>query len=49
MAGTLFPILSEPFDGRNKYFIRNETFLYENCELLRVHDENVFSRLQQNL
>ena len=49
MAGTLFPILSEPFDGTNKYFIRNETFLYENCELLRVQDENVFSRLQQNL
>ena len=49
MAGTLFPILSEPFDETNKYFIRNETFLYENCELLRVQDENVFSRLQQNL
>ena len=49
IAVTLFPILSEPFDGANKYFILNETVHYEKCELLRVQDENVFLRLQRNL
>ena len=28
--------LSELFNGTSKYFICNETFHYEKCELLRV-------------
>ena len=40
MAVTLFPTLSETFDGTNKCFICNETFHYEKCELLGLQDGN---------
>ena len=50
IAVTLFPTLSEPIDGTNKYFICNETLHYEKCELICVHTEKcIFTASMESL
>ena len=49
IAVTLFPTLSEPFDGINNYFTCNEIFHCGKCELLCSRWKSIFAASTESL